>query len=153
MPPRSYHSYLEPNPYFVEQYFPSIDRLRENLHSLRQNMLEIVPSELIDYFDNIDEHLFSLKSIMIAREALLYGQTYRNQPIEIIERPGLEIFQETIIIAHFDRLDLCETIEAIDPNEINLIVVFFYYRLVEEHLFELSTLFPEIQLDEIFFVL
>ncbi|KAF7495768.1 hypothetical protein SSS_06419 [Sarcoptes scabiei] len=118
------------NPYYVEQSFPSIRRLRESLRYLRRYVPNIAPFGLLEDFDTIDRCLESLESAMIAGEEELIGQTYRVRPIEIFLRPDLENFLETVLRTQQERNRLARTIEAIDPVDINLGVVIQHYRVV-----------------------
>ncbi|KAF7495754.1 hypothetical protein SSS_02029 [Sarcoptes scabiei] len=138
------------NPYYVEQYFLSIRRLRESLRYLRRYISNIAPFGFLEDFDTIDRCLESLESAMIAGEEELIGQTFRVRPVEILLRPDLENFVETVLRAHHERIRLARTIEAINPVDINLSVAIEHYRVVLYQLNELSHLFPQIHLGNIY---
>ncbi|KAF7494835.1 hypothetical protein SSS_08652 [Sarcoptes scabiei] len=93
------------NPCFVEQSFPSIRRLRESLRYLRRYVPNIAPFGFLEDFDTIDRCLESLESAMIAGEEELIGQTFRVRPVEILLRPDLENFIETVLKAHQERIE------------------------------------------------
>ncbi|KPL96829.1 hypothetical protein QR98_0001840, partial [Sarcoptes scabiei] len=117
------------NPYYVEQYFPSIRRLRESLRYLRRYVPNIAPFGFLEDFDTIDRCLESLESAMIAGEVELIGQTFRVRPVEILLRPDMENFVEIVLRAHHERNRLARTIEAINPVDINLSVAIEHYRV------------------------
>ncbi|KPM10591.1 hypothetical protein QR98_0091500 [Sarcoptes scabiei] len=138
------------NPYYVEQYFPSIRRLRESLRYLRRYVSDTVPIGFLEDFNTIDRCLESLESAMIAGEEELIGQTYRVRPIEILLRPDMENFVETVLRAHHERIRLARTIEATDPVDIDFVVAVEHYRVVLSQLYELREFFPDIHLDDLY---
>ncbi|KAF7495745.1 hypothetical protein SSS_06421 [Sarcoptes scabiei] len=101
-----------------EQYFPSFRRLRESLRYLRRHVPNIAPFGFLEDFDTIDRCLESLESAMIAVEEEVISQTFPVRPVDL--RPDLEIFLETVLRTQQERNRLAQTIEAINPVDINL---------------------------------
>ncbi|KAF7495756.1 hypothetical protein SSS_02028 [Sarcoptes scabiei] len=123
-----------------EKYFPSISRLRESLLYLRRYVPNLGPFGFREDFDAIDRCLESLESAMIAVEEEVINQTFRVRPVDL--GPNLEIFLDSFLRTHHERIRLARTIEAINPVDINLSVVIEHYRVVLSHLYELRELFP-----------
>ncbi|KAF7495759.1 hypothetical protein SSS_02027 [Sarcoptes scabiei] len=99
MAPLNFNESYEYSPRHVEQFFPSIDRLRINLARLRQRVTRYPSLRHIDDLDNVDRCLEHLKSAMIAGEDLFFDQINRGRKYEQFSRENIEEFHQTIFTA------------------------------------------------------